>query len=162
MKRSAWLSEDQKYRYTLKREWKDEGLLFAFFGINPSTADANIDDQTVKKWIGFTERNGGRGFEVGNLFAYRATNVKELATCDEPTGGHANYKHLQLLIQKADILVPCWGSLSKIPRHMRHHASALAYDLKESGKPVKCYGRTKSGDPKHLARLGYDTELIHF
>lgn len=162
MNRSAWVSKCQKYRYTLSRTWKDDGLLFAFFGINPSTADASIDDQTVMKWVGFTERNGGRGFIVGNVFAYRATNVKELAECADPVGGDANLGHIQRIIDKADVLVPCWGNTTKVPKQLRHHFSALALNLLESGKPVKTFGRTKSGDPKHPLMLGYDTELVAF
>jgi len=160
MDRSAWLSECQKYRYTLARTWRKKGLLFAYFGINPSTADANIDDATVKKWIGFTERNGGRGFIVGNVFSYRATNVKELAKCHNPTGGMANASHILTIIKKADVLVPCWGNASKVPAHLRHNISDLMSLLIESGKPIKIFGKTKSGDPRHPLMLSYNTPLI--
>ena len=162
MKRSAWLSECEKYRYTLSRTWRDDGLLFAYFGINPSTADANIDDQTVMKWIGFTERNGGKGFIVGNVFSYRTTNVKDLAKCDDPVGGEANLSHIKTLINKADVLVPCWGNTTKVPSQLRHHFSTLLLMLLGSGKPVKIFGRNKSGDPKHPMMLGYDTELVDY
>jgi len=160
--RSALLSHCEKYRYTLSRSWKDEGLTFAYFGINPSTADANIDDATVKKWIGFTERNGGKGFIVGNAFAYRATDVKELANCQDPTGGSANLKHINSIIEKADILVPCWGSTNKVPARLRGLVSALLGVIRESGKPIKVFGWTKSDDPKHPLMLPYNTELIDF
>jgi hypothetical protein len=161
MKKSARISACKKYRYTLSRVWKSEGLIFAFFGVNPSTADASLDDQTVKKWIGFTERNGGRGFIAGNPFAYRATDVKELAAVEDPVGRY-NPMNLRIVIERADILVPCWGNTSKVPGYMRHHFPALLVDLFESGKPVKIFGRTKSGDPKHPLMLGYDTKLINY
>jgi hypothetical protein len=32
--------------------------------------------------------------------------------------------------------------------------------LTSSGKLVKCFGRTKAGDPKHPLMLGYDTPLV--
>ena len=86
MRKHAHLSDCKMYRYMLARQWGGEGLLYAFFGINPSTADAEVDDQTVKKWIGFAERNGGKGFIVGNVFAYRATDVNKLALCPYPVG----------------------------------------------------------------------------
>ncbi len=162
MNRSAWLSECEKYRYTLSRTWRDDGVLYAFFGINPSTADANIDDATVRKWIGFTERNGGKGFIVGNVFAYRATDVKDLAKCEDPVGGKANLGHINTIIKKADILVPCWGNASKVPAPLKHNISALMLTLVESGKPIKIFGKTKSGDPKHPLMLGYDTPLVDY
>lgn len=52
--------------------------MFAYIGINRSTADATLDDSTVRKWRSFTIRNGGHRFIVGNVFSYRATDVKEL------------------------------------------------------------------------------------
>lgn len=160
MKRSAWISECENYRYRLSRAWGDGGLVYAFFGVNPSTADANIDDATVKKWVGFTDRNGGKSFIVGNAFAYRSKEVKDLAKCEDPTGGSANISCLRSIIKEADILVPCWGNTIKVPAPLRHHFSALMLELMESGKPVKIFGRTKSGDPKHPLMLGYNTELV--
>ena len=57
----------------------------AFFGVNPSTADASSDDSTVRKWRGFTQRWGGSRFIVGNVFAYRSTDVRQLAAVEETT-----------------------------------------------------------------------------
>ena len=161
MNRSAWLSKCEKHRFTLKREWRNEGLLYGYFGINPSTADANLDDATVRKWIGFTERNGGRGFIVGNVFSLRSPNVKDLALSADPTTPE-NDHHLEQIIRKVDVLVPCWGNLSKVPKRLHEHFGNLMFKLLESGKPVKCFGLTKSGDPKHPLMLGYSTELVEY
>ena len=160
MNRSAWLSECNKYRYTLTRTWNDCGLLYAYFGINPSTADANIDDATVKRWIGFTGRNRGKGFVVGNVFAYRATNVKELADVYDPVGGNSNYTHLKNIISDADVLVPCWGNTKKVPERLRGEIESLKDIILDSNKPVKVFGWTKSNDPKHPLMLPYSTQLI--
>ena len=152
----------EKHRFHLEREWKGDGLLYAYFGVNPSTADAKIDDSTVKKWIGFTERNGGRGFLVGNVFSYRATNVRELSEPNINPVGDANCYHLTKIIQRADVLVPCWGNQTKVSPPLRSQFPLTINLLKSSGKPVKCFGKTKSGDPRHPLMLGYDTELIDF
>ncbi|WP_026180181.1 DUF1643 domain-containing protein [Hahella ganghwensis] len=159
MKRSAGLSACRNHRYTLSRTWSDTGPLFGYFGINPSTADANIDDPTVRKWIGFTQHFGGRGFIVGNVFSYRTPNVRDLI----PFANHENLtndRHIEQIIEKVDVLVPCWGNQTKVPIDIRHHFDLLLDKLFDSGKPVKTFGLTKSGDPKHPARLGYDTTLI--
>jgi len=73
---SAIISPCGKFRYRLERDVQPEGKVFAFFGVNPSTADASLDDATVRKWIGFSKVNGARRFVVGNVFAYRSTDVK--------------------------------------------------------------------------------------
>jgi hypothetical protein len=159
---SAVLSKCNKYRYKLYREvdlFKEKTI--AYFGINPSTADATIDDATVKKWRGFTERNNGKRFIVGNVFAYRATDVSELSKTSEPIGIE-NPKYLAEIIAEADVLVPCWGSRNKIPKHLRGELDNFMELLKQSGKPIFCLGKTLSGDPKHPLMLGYSTQLVEW
>lgn len=158
---SAIISPCGKYRYRLEREVGMDGLTFAYFGINPSTAGATINDATVRKWIGFTKVNGGRRFVVGNVSAYRATDVKELtAALIPPERYWENLNHLKRIIADADILVPCWGNRSKAPKHMRNDFDMVLAMLHTSGKPVRHFGLTTSGDPKHPLMLGYDTPLI--
>jgi hypothetical protein len=71
---NAIISPCGLYRYRLERTVAMTGPVYAFFGVNPSTADASIDDATVRKWIGFTKKWGGSRFIVGNVFAYRSTD----------------------------------------------------------------------------------------
>jgi hypothetical protein len=155
---SAVISDCGLYRYRLDRDVQEKGLVIAYFGINPSTADASIDDHTVRKWRGFTLRNGGRKFIVGNVFSYRATDVNDLihdlVDCDA-----THWEHIRQIIEEADILVPCWGRRSKLPRTKIKRPEVLLQTLLESGKPVLHFGTTNSGDPKHPQMLGYDTPL---
>lgn len=155
---SAVISPCGLYRYRLERDVAMNGKVFAYFGVNGSTATATDDDQTVRKWIGFTRRNGGRRFIVGNPFAYRATDVRELAKVTDPIGPD-NESHLMSIINEADILVPCWGNKTKVPRHLRGQFDRLRAALDMSGKPVLIFGLTKGGDPLHPLMLGYETEL---
>lgn len=158
---SAIISTCGKYRYRLDRKIQDEGAVYAFFGINPSTADANIDDHTVTKWGGFCKRWGASRFIVGNVFAYRATEVAELATVADPHGPELR-QHIDEIIREADILVPCWGVTSKVPRALQGSFADLAAALRASGKPVKCFGHSKDGDPLHPQMLAYATQLVPF
>ncbi|WP_321913511.1 DUF1643 domain-containing protein [Paraburkholderia sp. J11-2] len=158
---SAIISPCGKYRYRLEREVGMDGLTFAYFGINPSTADATVDDATVRKWIGFTKVNGGRRFIVGNVSAYRATDVRHLAdVLITPDQWRENLYQIGRIIVDADVLVPCWGNRSKAPKHMRNDFDTVLAMLQTSGKPVRHFGLTASGDPKHPLMLGYDTPLI--
>lgn len=157
---TAVISDCQNYRYRLTRELGLFGdKVFAYFGVNPSTADATIDDRTVSKWIGFTERNGGSRFIVGNVFAYRATDVKELSTAKDPIGPD-NDNHILQIISEADILVPCWGSRNKIPPALQFRLDEVLSMLSQSGKPVLTFGLTQSNDPKHPLMLPYTTDLV--
>ena len=156
---SAILSPCMQYRYRLDRVIGMTGPVYAFFGVNPSTADASLDDATVRKWIGFCKRWGASRFIVGNVFAYRSTDVRELATVDDPHGPDIG-DHITDIITEADILVPCWGNTTKVPPTLKSFFDVLMDALVSSGKPVMHFGRTNSGDPKHPLMLGYSTPLI--
>lgn len=156
---SAVISPCGLFRYRLDRRVQDKGPVFAYFGVNGSTADADEDDHTVRKWTGFTRINGGRRFIVGNPFAYRATDVRKLAKVNDPIGP-GNSSYLAEIIAEADILVPCWGNRTKVPRSLRFEFDRLERRIRESGKPVRIFGLTKSGDPMHPLMLGYETPLI--
>lgn len=158
---SAVLSPCGTYRYRLDRVVGMDGPVFAFFGINPSTADGYTDDATVRKWIGFTKTWGGSRFIVGNVCPLRATDVRALA--DHPQGLQShreNLAHLQHMAAEADVLVPCWGDRKKAPRWMHNDIDALRAWLLTSGKPVMVLGLTKGGDPMHPLMLAYSTPLI--
>lgn len=157
---SAVISLCGKYRYRLDRQLPiGDGQVYAFFGINPSTADASIDDATVRKWTGFCKRWGASRYIVGNVFAYRSTDVKALASIEDPFGEDIG-DHTTDIINEADILVPCWGDTGKVPPKLQFAFDVLMDALVSSGKPVRHFGLTKAGDPKHPLMLGYDTTLI--
>nr|WKF58770.1 hypothetical protein HUO10_003271 [Paraburkholderia busanensis] len=158
---SAIISECGTYRYRLERELQLAGIVVAFFGVNPSWADSVIPDQTDMKWRGFAKLLGARKYIAGNPFAFRAPKVRELANALDPIGPF-NDMHLGQIIADADLLVPCWGDRTKLPAALRPHLDALATRIHVSGKPVKVFGFTKGGDPKHPLMLGYDTQLLEW
>jgi hypothetical protein len=156
---SAIISPCKQYRYRLDRVVGMTGPVYAFFGVNPSTADANLDDATVRKWIGFSKSWGASRYIVGNVFAYRSTDVRELAVVSDPLGPDIR-AHIADIINEADILVPCWGNTAKVPPALKPFFAVLMDELILSGKPVMHFGLTKSGDPKHPLMLAYTTPLI--
>lgn len=156
---SAVLSPCGQYRYRLDRDVQAAGLVFAYFGVNPSTADADLDDATVRKWRGFTRLNGGSRFIAGNVFSFRATDVKTLKDCPALQGPEHD-RYINEIVAEADVLVPCWGRTQKLPPELRHECAAMMEMLLAAGKPVLHFGTTKDGDPKHPQMLGYDTQLV--
>lgn len=155
---SAVISACGLYRHRLDRAVQERGIVIAYYGVNGSTAGEVENDQTVKKWIGFTLRNGGRKFIVGNAFGYRSKDVEILAAVDDPIGPD-NAAHLRGIIDEADLHVPCWGDRGKVPRRLRHRFDELESMLRRSGKPIKIFGLTKGGDPLHPLMLSYSTKL---
>jgi hypothetical protein len=154
----AILSACGRYRYGLDRSIGMGDRIVVFIGVNPSTANADVDDATVRKWRGFTARWGYDKFFVGNLFAWRSTDVRRLALADDPIGPE-NDAHLRVMLSYAELVVPCWGDSGKLPVSLRMRVEAVRELICESGRPVKCLGLTKGGDPKHPLMLGYSTAL---
>jgi len=136
------------------------GPVYAFFGINPSTADDEADDATVRKLLAFVCRWGGSKFLLGNVTPVRATNVQMLRGIRPAAAIYEeNERQITAMIGQADILVPCWGSRTKVQPGLHARIDALLQQLLESGKPVLMFGKTKSGDPMHPLMLGYSTVL---
>jgi hypothetical protein len=157
---SAILSACGTYRYRLERpiDFMSDCVI-AYFGVNPSTADAAIDDPTVRRWIGFTKLFGGSRFIVGYVFAYRSTDVNALARAADPVGPD-NDAHLSAIIAEADVLVPCWGPRTKVPAPLRPRFDAVEAMLRVGKKPVMAFGFSKDGDPLHPLMLAYSTPLV--
>lgn len=159
---SAVLSPCGIYRYRLDRDCgmpSPDSKVFAYFGINPSTADAQINDATVRKWIGFTRCNGGHRFIAGNVFSFRSRDVNALAAESCRPIGPEHWTYIEQIIAEADVLVPCWGRISKVPKELRPAFDELLEVLQKSGKPVLHFGLTKCGCPLHPQMLAYATPL---
>lgn len=155
----AVISACGRYRYRLDRHVGAGDRVAAFFGVNPSIASATVDDATVRKWIGFSKRLGFKRFIVGNVFAYRATDVRFLASDGADAIGPEWFDHTDQIIAEADVIIPCWGRRTKVPSAMRGQFENLTSLITGSGKPSMCWGLTAGGDPKHPLMLGYDTPL---
>ena len=160
---SPWSSSDalispcEQYRYRLERGM-GEGKIGLWIGVNPSTADAVENDHSIRKLFGFGKRLGIGHWYVGNLFAYRSTDIRGLARASDPVGV-CNDIHLAEMMGRADLVIAGWGSLSKIPPRLRYRAEEIRIMAERLHVPLWCWGFTKSGDPLHPLMLAYDTPL---
>ncbi|AFZ44358.1 protein of unknown function DUF1643 [Halothece sp. PCC 7418] len=74
MQRGAIIDPTGCYRYLLWREWKPNASRITFIMLNPSRADATVDDPTIRRYLGFAQDWGYDSLAVVNLFAYRTFN----------------------------------------------------------------------------------------
>lgn len=85
----AWdpLEREWDVRYELGRsDWEENRPVFSIVMLNPSTADHAVDDPTIRKCIHFAKQEGCGALLVRNLFAWRATDPKELRGVADPAG----------------------------------------------------------------------------
>ncbi len=108
----ATISVCGRYRYCLDRKWgKGNGVLFIM--LNPSTADASIDDRTITRCIAYAKAWGYDRLLVGNLFAFRSTKPDVLYTTTAPIGPE-NDTYLEALCTQASLIVAAWGNKGEL------------------------------------------------
>ena len=159
---SAIISDCGRYRYRLERIGPGEGST-AIIMVNPSTADAEQDDHTIRKLRGFGERHNWGRLIVGNLFAYRATDVRELGRVDDPIGRPENWHYLNGMLGEADRIIVAWGPVAKQPRHLRDTWRDIPHLARQWGKGLLCIGSpAKCGHPKHPLMLSYELPILNW
>ena len=144
IQRSAAISGDEVYRFNLSRRW-GLGTLLTFVMLNPSTADADQDDPTIRRCVGFARTLGYDGINVVNLYAFRATKPADLWLAAEPTGGERNDDLLREIGRCAEYGMPvvaAWGANAKRDR-VNQVLTFRGWDK------ITALGLTKSGAPRH-------------
>lgn len=146
MIRTAEISADGLYRYTLGREWGDGGCL-VWVMLNPSTADAEQDDPTIRRCIGFSKAWGYGSLTILNVYGLRATDPRELRRASDPVGPE-NKRIVREALVSAGGGVAAWGTqggaeADALRQWWGSHARATG------GGPLECLGTTKHGHPRH-------------
>src|SRR5437879_5851156 len=97
---AAIISACGNYRYLLTRELGPNRRTATFIMLNPSTADAVINDQTIKKCMGFATLWGCGSIRVVNLFACRTKSPAIMKAHAAPVGPE-NRRHIDDTIRYA-------------------------------------------------------------
>lgn len=106
---SAVFSPCGRYRYVLRRIWARTRPPAVIVGLNPSTADAEKEDPTVRRCVQFARSWDYGGLVVVNLFAYRATFPADLFAAEAPIGPE-NDRFLAHSQEGAGVVVAAWGN----------------------------------------------------
>lgn len=152
--RSAIISDDGAYRYRLERFWSGEPAL-PFVMLNPSTADAAVDDPTIRRCMGFARREQAGGIIVCNLYAFRATEPSILWRASDPYGPENDRALVDLAswAHSADMPIVCgWGAHGG-------NSNRPVVLMQQTGVRLVCLGRTKGGQPRHPLYVRGDQPL---
>ena len=155
------LSNDEDYRYVLLRTLPvklargDSPRTLAFVMLNPSTADESQDDPTIRRCLAFAGREGFANLTVVNLFAYRATDPKELEAVEDPVGPF-NDAIIEKVARQADTVIMAWGDRGAI-NDRSQTIRKLLWECTDTGPYYLAL--TKAGEPRHPLYIHGDTKF---
>lgn len=139
---SSFDGGDPRCRFMLTREWDHEKPTVLWIGLNPSTADADKLDPTLRRVLGFAQRDGFGRLLVGNVTPYRSTDPNKHPPTEVETM-QVNDEYLLAAAQEADKIVAGWGV----------HAAPYGWDLHVEGLlreyDLYTWGTTQGGQPRH-------------
>lgn len=152
----AVFDKSRRYRYSLSRQWNAELPRVVFVMLNPSKADASLNDPTIARCISFADRHGCGALEVVNLFAFRTAYPEELRACRRPVG-KLNDQYIAEAAERASIVVVAWGNWGYL-----HGRDTEVLELIAAKNPLFCFGITLKGQPRHPLFLPSDIRLVEF
>ena len=144
-------------------------------GLNPSTADENIPDVTMRKIMGFIStwnKSGDKDYDsfiMLNLYPQRETSPMELNKKSPTINENIHNRNMEMISNtlvsypKADVLL-CYGdSIEIIPWMKKCRDEVLKLLAQYSEVSLYCLGKlTIRKNPRHPCRLGYNTKLSSF
>ena len=155
---------EDNHRFTLEQE--GENVLIVI-GLNPSTADANKPDPTMRKVLSFVNECGYDGFVMLNLSSERCTEPKNLArTLDEKM----HKKNLRIVSEyemkypDADVLV-AFGNNIELRDYLRICFNDIWETLGEDTRWLRIGGPkgiTSKGHPRHPLYAKVSDGLVDF
>ena len=157
---AAKFSPDRRYRYLLSRRagFGDSKAMLTM--LNPSDADEERDDPTIRRSVGFAGAWGCGWLLVTNLSPHRATNPKDLlAQGLEPEDVRAfNLRTIPETSAVSDLVVVAWGNHGEA----EGRAESVLDVLLAEGRRIHCLGTTKRGHPLHPLYVPAATKLAPF
>lgn len=139
---TAWFNADGTHRLALERGVPGRPAAL-WVMLNPSTADAETDDPTIRRVRSFSHAWGWDRQLVVNLFSFRATDPKDLKAAGYPTGDPVNALILDACVREAGLVVAAWGANAPAERVAWYRETVLPL------APHYCLGTTKAGAPRH-------------
>lgn len=127
-------------------------------GVNPSTADDNKPDATIRRIIGYTQRNGFDGFLMLNVYPQRATLPRNLSKECDTELHKQNVQHITQLLSthSRPTILAAFGDTILIRPYLKSCFADIVFSVLEL-KPnwLQIGNPTKKGNPRHPSRGHY-------
>lgn len=161
VKGDASFSADGRYRQLMRR-WLGDVFperYILFIGMNPSTADASVNDPTCAREWTFAQREGFDAMVKANVGDYRATDPKMLLASGVSASSPDNLPVIRAQAARAGKVILCHGKLN---RALAPAGRDLVEAMKADGIELWCFGTNGDGSPKHPLYLRADTPLVRW
>lgn len=156
----ALFSADKKYRYTLYRDLGGDRQV-CFIMLNPSIADSEVNDPTVRRCMGYAKKWLFGRLVVVNLFAYVSTDPKVIKKYGEViTGDPGNISAIVRAAVSSSLVVAAWGA-TPLPNPGRP-AYVARRIAAAGGSALHCLRTTAAGHPSHPLYLPASLRPIPF
>lgn len=143
----ADFSFDRKYRYTLWRIWDDTRPYIMFIGLNPSTANEDQPDPTIRSCTRITKVLGYGGFYMLNCFpfisAYPEILEKEYRRPGSMLHNQNSDFKIQTIGKNAAKIIFAWGNFDIV------RTTGRDVELCTYFPNAVCLAKNKNGSPKH-------------
>ncbi|MBL4870566.1 MAG: DUF1643 domain-containing protein [Robiginitomaculum sp.] len=151
-KREALFSPCRQYRYRLSQIWDEHKLPLTWLMLNPSTADEVKNDPTVERCERRARMWGYGGSIVFNIFAFRATDPKDMRAQTDPIGPENDKWIRQIAKQSRERdVVAGWGEHGA---HRNRGQAVLDIFMQEEGQ-ISALKINASGHPAHPLYIAY-------
>lgn len=145
-KKGAIISDDGIHRYSLWRKWGNGEKFLTFIGLNPSTADSNDDDPTIRRCIQFGKDLNYDGIYMINLFTFRATKPDDMKSTHHNLNGLLSFYNMSLVAQKSHMIIAAWGNHGS---YLSRNSVVEGYITSLMNRNLYCLEINKNGSPKH-------------
>ena len=146
------------YRYLLWRTWDTRLPCLLWVLLNPSVADADADDPTLRRCQAFSAAWGYGALEIVNLFGLRTQYPRGLLDASDPVGP-ANDQFILAASRRASAIIAAWGNHGAYQQRERIVMSLLACG---GSAAVLCLGMTKRNQPCHPLYTRHGTAAISY
>lgn len=147
IRRTAVISACGRFRYRLGRRWDSTRPLLVFCMLNPSRANAEVDDPSATRCMRFAAHHGFGGIDIVNLFAYRATDPKDLAAAGFLVG-EQNDEAIRDAAAGGKVVCLAWGAHASHPT-VAARADAVLDLLRQRHAQLRALRFTVDGHPQH-------------
>lgn len=157
---TATFSPCRTYRYTLTRVWDPSRSVVVFIMLNPSTANAFVEDPTIRRCLAFSRSWMAGGIVVHNLFGLRSTDPRKLYRHPDPVGPDNDAVIADTFTSGLTVarVIAAWG----VHGTLNDRGEQVRALFANRGIRLTCFGTTKDGHPRHPLYVRGDAAVVEY